>query len=556
MAILDVQNVTFWYPDCHRPALSGVDFQVEAGEFVVICGRSGCGKSTLIRHFKTALTPYGRREGEVLYRGTPLDQVDVRTQAEKIGYVLQSPDQQIVTDRVWHELAFGLENLGLDLPTMHLRVAEMASYFGLQGWFDKDPSQLSGGQRQMLNLASVLAIHPEILVLDEPTAQLDPIAAGEFLHTVKRLNEQMGLTVVIIEHRLDTVFPMADRVLVMEDGKVLDCEAPRRLGQRLQGHPLSVCFPAPMQIYAQVEGQAEGPLTVKQGRAWLKGYEGATVGTAERRTPQQTIPAERKTPALQAKGVWFRYHRHGADVIQGLDFEVQPGELFALMGGNGEGKSTTLGLCSGLLKAYRGHIRILGQEISAYKKDTLYQGVLGVLPQNPQCLFVQDTVEKDLWEGMEHLPLSRDEKARRIQQVVQDTQLEHLLAQHPYDLSGGEEQRAALAKVLLLNPQILLLDEPTKGLDGCYKQTLARILKGLQRRGHTTVMVSHDVEFCASYADTCALLFQGRVVTQRPAKEFFLGNHFYTTAANQMAREVFPQAVTVEDVVKECRRRR
>lgn len=556
MAILDVQNVTFWYPDCDSPALCGVDIQVNAGEFVVICGRSGCGKSTLVRHFKSALAPHGRREGEILYRGVALDRVDLRTQAEKIGYVLQSPDQQIVTDRVWHELAFGLENLGLELPTMHLRVAEMASYFGLHSWFDKDPAQLSGGQRQMLNLASVLAIHPEILVLDEPTAQLDPIAAGEFLHTLKRLNEQMGLTVLLIEHRLDTVLPMADRVLVMEEGRVLDDATPRQLGLRLPEHPLSVCFPAPMQIYAQVEGQGEGPLTVKQGRDWLEKYRGVPVRAAEGEVQQPTVPAARQTPALEAKGVWFRYQRHGADVIQGMDLEVQPGQLFALMGGNGEGKSTTLALCSGLQKAYRGQIRILGREISAYKKDALYQGVLGVLPQNPQCLFVRDTVEEDLWEGVAPMPLGREEKAQRIRQAIQDTELEHLLAQHPYDLSGGEQQRAALAKVLLCNPQILLLDEPTKGLDGCYKQTLGRILKELQHRGHTIIMVSHDVEFCASYADTCALLFQGRVVTQRPAKEFFLGNHFYTTAANQMAREVFPQAVTVEDVVKECRRRR
>ena len=554
MAILDVQNLTFYYPDCEVPALSGVNFQVEAGEFVVICGRSGCGKSTLIRHFKTVLSPHGRQEGEILYRGKPLHQVDLRTQAERIGYVMQNPDQQIVTDKVWHELAFGLENLGLDLPTMHLRVAEMASYFGIQTWFDKDVSQLSGGQRQTLNLASVMAMHPEILVLDEPTSQLDPIAATEFLHTVKRLNEQMGITVLVIEHRLDEVFPMADRVLAMEDGKILSYDTPKQVGHQLGNHPLSVCFPAPVQIYAQVEGEGVCPLTVKEGRTWLESYQDKPA--KGERLPVAETPVQPQAPALEAREVWFRYERNGVDVIQGLNLEVQPGCIFALMGGNGEGKSTTLALFSGIQKAYRGQIRVNGKEIGKYKKGQLYQALLGVLPQNPQCLFVKDTVEEDLEELLGQLPLSAQEKQQRKARVIRDTDIGHLLGQHPYDLSGGEQQRAALAKVLLLEPKVLLLDEPTKGLDGCYKGTLAQVLKGLRDQGHTIVMVSHDVEFCASHADACALFFKGRVVTQRPAKEFFLDNHFYTTAANQMAREVFPQAVTIEDVVNECKIRR
>lgn len=546
MAILDVQNLTFSYPGCEMPTLCGVNFRVERGEFVVICGRSGCGKSTLIRHFKTALTPYGIQTGDVFYKGTPLNQVDLRMQAGEIGYVMQNPQQQLVTDKVWHEMAFGLENLGLELPEMHLRVAEMASYFGLQSWFDREVWQLSGGEQQMLNLAAVMAMHPQVLVLDEPTSQLDPMAAAEFLHTLQRLNQQLGLTVVLVEHRLDEVFPMADRVVVLEQGKVLWDDKPRQVGRAMAHHPLAVCCPVPMQIYHQVGGVGECPMTVKEGRSWLEQYQGGPQPLAIEH-PER---CSREPLALEARGVWFRYERHGADVLRGLNMQVPQGAIYALMGDNGGGKSTALSLFSGRQQPYRGSVQVRGKNLKAYKGDCLYRRLLGVLPQNPQSLFVRDTVERDLRELLRELPYAQREREEKLTQVVGVTQLEGLLGQHPYDLSGGEQQRAALAKVLLLEPEILLLDEPTKGLDGCYKQTLAKILRSLTEQGKTVVMVSHDVEFCGAHADFCGLLFRGQLVSEQPARRFFLGNHFYTTAANQMARDVFPQAVTVEDVVR------
>lgn len=545
MALLDVQNLTFSYPGSSVPALSGVNLEVERGEFVVVCGRSGCGKSTLIRQFKTVLTPHGTRSGEVLYKGRPLHQVDLRTQAGEIGYVMQNPQQQLVTHKVWHEMAFGLENLGLELGEMHLRVAEMASYFSLQDWFDRRVEELSGGEQQLLNLASVMAMHPEILVLDEPTSQLDPMAATDFLHTIHQLNQQLGLTVVAVEHRLDQVFPMANRVVVMEEGKILCQGSPQQVGSAVAHHPLRVCCPVPMQIYSRVEDGECCPLTVKEGRMWLGKY---------RNRPQpawtETTEPASGDIALEAREVWFRYHRHGADVLRGLNLQVPRGQLYALMGGNGGGKSTALTLLSGEHRPYRGRIYVNGAEVK--KGKPLERGLLGVLPQNPQCLFVRDSVEADLRELLEELPLDGGEREKRLAQVIRLTQLEGLLGQHPYDLSGGEQQRAALAKVLLLDPEILLLDEPTKGLDGCYKQTLAAILGNLTAQGKTILMVSHDVEFCAAYAHTCGLLFRGQLVCQKPARAFFSGNHFYTTAANQMARGVFEGAITVEDVVSLC----
>lgn len=552
MALLDVQNLTFSYPGCSTPTLQGIDLRVESGEFVVLCGESGCGKSTLIRHFKSALTPHGTRSGGVFYHGVPLEQVDLRTQAEKIGYVMQSPQQQLVTDKVWHEMAFGPENLGLELPEMHLRVAEMASYFGLQSWFDRQVWELSGGEQQMLNLASVMAMHPEVLVLDEPTSQLDPMAAAEFLHTLQRLNQQLGLAVVLVEHRLDEVFPMADRVVVLEKGTVLWNDTPRRVGQSMAHHSLSVCCPAPMQIATRVGGAGECPMTVKEGRNWLEQHRDRIQTPAAE--PGVATPAGEL--AMEAREVWFRYDRHGADVLRGLNMRVPRGQIYALMGDNGGGKTTALSLFSGQHRPYRGSVQVLGKKLKDYKGKDLYQQLMGVLPQNPQTLFVQDTVEGDLRELLMELPLSTEEREEKLAQVVALTRLEGLLGQHPYDLSGGEQQRAALAKVLLLEPEILLLDEPTKGLDGCYKQTLAKILRGLTDQGKTVVMVSHDVEFCACYADVCGLLFRGQLVSEQPARTFFQGNHFYTTAANQMARGVLPQAVTVEDVVMACTARK
>ena len=312
MALLDVQNLTFSYPDASVPALREVNLQIGPGEFVVICGRSGCGKSTLIRQFKSALTPHGTKTGEIFYKGTPLHQVDLRTQAGEIGFVMQNPQQQMVTDKVWHEMAFGLENLGLELGDMRLRVAEMASYFGLQGWFDRKVEELSGGEQQLLNLASVMAMHPQVLVLDEPTSQLDPMAATDFLHTLQRLNQQLGLTVVVVEHRLDQVFPMADRVVVLEEGKVLCNGSPRQVGQALAHHPLGVCCPVPMQIYNQVEGGEACPMTVKEGRTWLEQYRDKPQLPVE--PPAQPAPRDF---ALEAREVWFRYDRHGVDVLQG-----------------------------------------------------------------------------------------------------------------------------------------------------------------------------------------------------------------------------------------------
>lgn len=556
MALFEIRNLTFTYPEAKAPALQEVNFTIEQGEFIVICGKSGCGKTTLLRHFKTALTPYGKRSGEIRFCGDVLEQVSVRTQASEIGYVLQSPDNQIVTDKVWHELAFGLENLGYDQQTIRLRVAEMASFFGIQNWFSKSVEELSGGQKQLLNLASVMAMQPKVLVLDEPTSQLDPIAASEFLATIRKINLELGTTVIIIEHRLEEVFPMADKVLVLEKGRQILYDEPRQVGQALSGNDLFLAMPSPVQIFDGTGQIGTCPLTVCEGRNWLTQH----FEKSEEQMPEPKRPEDRKEKskiAIEAKEVWFRYEKETPDVVKDLSLQVQKGELFCILGGNGTGKSTTLSLLSGIRKAYRGKIFLNGKDIRKIKEKELFHGLIGVLPQNPQSLFVGNTVREDLWEMFSGLRIQhKKEYEEQMERVIEETEIRHLLDMHPYDLSGGEQQRAALAKVLLLEPEILLLDEATKGLDGFYKQKLADIFERLKKRGVTILMVSHDIEFCASYGDTCAMFFDGGIVTCQSAREFFIGNSFYTTAANRMARHLFPNAVTVKEVIEACSKNR
>ena len=546
MAHFEIKNLTFSYAAAKgKHSLENVSLTIEQGEFLVLCGKSGSGKSTLLRQLKTVLTPNGKRTGEILFRGVPLKQVSDREQSEKIGFVMQNPDDQIVTDKVWHELAFGLESLGCDQKTMRGRVAEMACYFGIQDWFHRDVATLSGGQKQLLNLASIMAMQPEVLILDEPTSQLDPIAASDFLNTVRKINTELGTTVIITEHRLEDIFPYADRAVVMDRGRVIADDAPGKVGQLLfeQSNPMFAAMPTPVRVYYGAGGTGESPLTVRQGRSWLS-----------RRFPNRPekdaiaappLPEEVKDPALVLKELWFRYEKDSPDILRGVSAEIPSGSLYAILGGNGAGKSTTLKAISGICRPYRGKVTLFGKPVDKYKSSELFHGCLAMLPQDPKSLFVKKTVREDLSE------MTKDKSS--LERIAALCQITELLDSHPYDLSGGEQQRAALAKVLLTNPRLLLLDEPTKGIDSFFKETFAGILADLKKQGITIVMVSHDVEFCARYADVVSMFFDGQILTTDTPRRFFGSNSFYTTAAHRMSRHIFHMAVTVDDVLTLCR---
>lgn len=553
MEILTVENLSFSYPGAEKKAVDGVSLGIQQGDFVVVCGRSGCGKTTLLRLMKQALAPAGEKTGAILYKGTNTDELDEPTAAAKIGYVMQNPDNQLVTDKVWHELAFGLENMGMDTQAIRRRVGEMACFFGIDHFFRDDTATLSGGQKQLLNMAAIMVMSPEILILDEPTSQLDPIAASDFIAMLQKINKELGVTVLLVEHRLEEVFPVADRVLVLEAGKKLLYNSPRAVGEQLQhtpgGQGVLLGLPSAVRLYNGLDLPGPCPLTVREGRDFLEAHFAPQPAVAR-------APAAKASPrpeaALDIKGVWFRYEKALPDILEGVDLRVDTGELVAVLGGNGSGKTTLLKVLSAQEKAYKGKLLIAGKKQKDYKDNQLYKGTLALLPQDPQTLFLKPTLREDYTEIGKLMEYPKDELEQRIHQVSDELGITQLLGRHPYDLSGGEQQKAALGKVLLLQPRILLLDEPTKGIDAWSKQVLGDILLKLRKDGVTILMVSHDVEFSAQNATRCAMLFDGQISSVDEPEAFFSGNQFYTTAANRIARGLFPTAITCQDVLRFC----
>ena len=553
MEILHIKNLSFRYPNAENNAVEAINLKVNSGEFVVICGESGCGKTTLLKLLKKELAPAGDKTGNIYYQGISQDELDEKVCASEIGYVLQNPDNQIVTDKVWHELSFGLENLGVATEVIRRRVGEMASYFGIQNWFRKSTDRLSGGQKQLLNLAAIMVMQPKILILDEPTAQLDPIAASDFIATLQKINREFGLTILLVEHRLEEVFPIADKVMVMEQGKMLLYDKPQNIGARLKAmqreHPMLLGLPSAVRIFNALQIEDECcPLTVKEGRDFLERH-----FLAADMPDLDSEYTHSDDVAIELKKVWFRYEKALPDILRSTSLQVYRGEFYCILGGNGTGKTTTLNVISGLNKAYRGKILIHGKKIKEFKGNSLYQNNLAFLPQNPQTVFIKDNVKEDFAEILEMMEIPKIKREERIDSVAKKMGITNLLHKHPYDLSGGEQQKCALAKMLLLEPKILLLDEPTKGLDAYYKHSLKEILLGLKQDGMTILMVTHDVEFAAENADRCALFFDGEILSADVSEKFFRENNFYTTASNRMARRLFPSAVTCEQVVACCR---
>ena len=562
MEILRVDGLKFSYPNQLKKALNNINFSIDEGDFVLICGESGCGKSTLLRHLKPELSPHGQVSGDIYYYSQKINDYTSKQIASEIGYVLQNPDSQIVTDKVWHELAFGLENMGLDTQSIRLRVAEMASFFGIQGWFRKNVNDLSGGQKQLLNLASIMAMQPKILILDEPTSQLDPIAAKDFIDTLVRINKELSTTIIMTEHNLEDIYSVCDKVIVMEDGKVICNDTNYKVVDILsrdKNHKMVKSLPTPSKIYNQLNGYIEGasksPLTVKDCRQWLNdSMDEVTIKKLDDTETEINISKKDREIAIELKDVYFQYNKISEPTIRDLSFKVYKGEIYSILGGNGTGKSTTLSLVARQRKPQRGKIFINNIEIKKYNNKSLYENNLALLPQNPQSLFVFETVREDLEEVLILQNKDREYIDKEVKRVSKLLDIEHLLEHHPYDLSGGELQRAGMAKVMLLNPKIILLDEPTKGLDAYCKEEIGKMLMKLRDMGVTIVVVSHDIEFSARYSDRCAMFFDGSIVSEGTPKEFFLGNNFYTTVSNRIARNIFEDTLIYEDVVSLCKK--
>lgn len=449
-----------------------IDWSVEEGSFTLLVGSTGSGKTTLLRNLKPELAPTGSRNGCIELFGVPIQDLDAQMSAQSIGYVSQSPENQIVCDTVWHELAFGLENLAIPQAEMRRRVAEVSNFFGIEPWLEQATDELSGGQKQLLTLASILALRPRILLLDEPTSQLDPVASKNFLHALFRVNRELGLTVLVATHEPEIMTDYATSLVAIK-GKTLEIlnieEYRSMLRQRVASvdfHSANVCAPL-------------APITTED--------------------------------VVRMTDVYVRYKRELPFVLRGCDFKLQCGTIHALVGGNGSGKSTMLSTIAGLMKIDRGTLRNTLRERQA------------LLPQNPKTLFVSDSVADELAEWQQSCGYSDKD----IDEITHRFNLDHLLRQHPYDLSGGQQQLLACAKIFLTKPNLLLMDEPSKGLDVNSKSLIADALCSIANRGATIILVTHDLAFASRIANVTSMLFDGAVVCTQPTGEFFAENLFY-----------------------------
>lgn len=538
MAFLTVADVSFCYPHATQDTLSSLSFEMEEGEFLLLCGPSGCGKTTLLRHLKPALTPYGRRKGQILFDGVPLDTLPERRAAGEIGYVFQNPDNQLVTDTVLRELAFGLENLNVSRNEMRLRIAEMAEWFNVTPLLKRKTDSLSGGQKQLVNLAAIMAMRPRLLLLDEPTSQLDPAAAADFLTLLQRLNRELGVAVLLSEHRTEELFPLADRILLMENGGIRSAVSPQQTASLLRhaGDEPSLLLPMPARVaLCTAKPEDELPLTIREGQAYLANL------LLKKLPPLSDSPVlPEAAPLLTAKSISFRYQKEDPDVLHRTSLSLLCGGLTTLLGGNGSGKTTLLRLLAGNLPPVSGKIQLLGKKRPA------------LLPQNPQALFVCDQAIDELYEVLPKERRHPEDEA--VSRLIGQLALKPLLSRHPYDLSGGEQQLLALAKLLLCEPDILLLDEPAKGLDPYAKRELGLLLRQLASEGRAILAVTHDTEWAAEFSSRCLLLFEGEIAAEGTPREFFSAMYYTTTAGRRLTRKLCDNAVTFEDVIKLCRK--
>lgn len=552
MVNFEVKNLSFSYPNQDKPALKNINLTVNQGQFIVICGKSGSGKSTLLRLLKPELSPKGKLEGETFFFGKDRLDFSHRESSEKIGYMLQNAQYQAVTHSVRSELAFGLENLGLDSQAIRLAVAESAAYFSLEKIIDKKISELSGGQKQLVCLASIIAMHPKAIILDEPTSQLDPVSADSFLNSAYKLCKENAVTLIITEHRLENVVSLADRIVILENGEIINDSQTDSINRELfkTNEFVGCSMPFPMKLHHELNLGGKLPLSVSQARAEL---ENALNGKLRFKKAERENINLSSSIAVEMKNVRYAYDKSGY-VLKNLSLKIKEGSFTAILGANGAGKTTAVSLMSGLLECKSGSIKIFSKDIKKYSSSELYGNVLSVLVQNCESLFAGNTVREDLENSLSSMKLSKEEREEKIFKVAKETQITSLLSKHPYDISGGEMQRAALAMILLKEPKIIFLDEPTKYMDSLFKEKFAQIIKSLCRKGITVIAVSHDSEFCAKYCDECAMIFDGTCILQENKYDFFSQNYFYTTTANKISRDIFDNAVTQRQVLDLCKK--
>lgn len=528
MPAIEVRSLSFSYPGADAAVLEGLDWSVPQGAFALLVGGTGSGKSTLLSLLKPEIAPAGECAGELRVLGESVADMDVRASAERVGYVFQDPENQIVCETVWHEMAFGLENLGMSRDEMRRRVAETSYFFGLEDWLHRDTDTLSGGRKQLLSLAAVLALRPRVLLLDEPTSQLDPVAEKSFLHALFRVNRELSCTVVVATHQPRPMLEYATCAYRIEDGRVREVSDIASLGHRKELFSDEVpgwggSRRAKNGVFSSASGQP-GSLDPRAGapgaKKGLKSDKSAEFeaqmlpqddsGAPSRAGGCRILPKMHAGPATTLAGSWFRYDRASGWVLRGLDAAFSAGAVHAVVGGNGCGKSTMLSVLAKTVRLQRGHME-RGAASAA------------LLPQNPKALLVAETVRDELMEWAS--TCGYDEAVAR--ERAASLGLSGLDGRHPYDLSGGQRQLLALAKLLLIGPELLLLDEPTKGLDLASRRIIARALRGHAEAGGTVIMATHDLDFAEQVADDIAMMFDGEIACMEPPADFFSDNVFY-----------------------------
>lgn len=490
MALFEIENLSFKYPLSNDNALNKISLSVKAGDFCLFLGKSGSGKSTLLRLLKKEIAPNGELSG------------NLKINANEISFVGQNVESNIVTDTVYGELAFTLENQGKSSGEIGLKIAEVASYFDLNGIFGEKTENLSGGSKQMLSLAASVTVNPSVLVLDEPVSQLDPTAAENFINTVVKLNREQGITVLISEHKCEKLLPFANKIIYLESGNARLFESPSEFAAYL--------------IENNDEFQSVLPAYTRAFKDMPVDFISAKSEVGKLEYTDNQLAPKFDDIALKVKNLAFAYGKGLPDVIFDLNYNAYRGKINCIVGSNGCGKTTLLKALAGIVKCCSGKVKSKGK--------------VCYMPQNVKTMFLKDTVAEELENNAE---------------IIKYFELENLAGRNPFDLSGGEEQRLALAKIVLTGADVILLDEPTKSVDCVFKNKFSAMLKDLCSRGKTVVLVTHDLEFAADCADYVSFLFDKNIISGAPAFEFFSNLSIYTTA---LARLTNGKAVSLADL--------
>jgi energy-coupling factor transport system ATP-binding protein len=536
LALVKFKDFSFKYQG--KKILSNINLEVEEGDFLLFCGPSGSGKTTLLSNVKKELKDNGECDGEVTFNSVNIKDLDDKQSASNIGFLFQNPDNQLVTDTVIQEIAFPLENIGMKTEDIRNRVAEMTTFFGIDKLLYKNVNELSGGQKQLVNLCSLLVLKPKLLLLDEPTSQLDPIASHDFLIMLRRLNEEFSITIMISEHKTDNIFPFADKVVFLEDGIIKYINQTHDIIEKAMNDKLfNYYLPDVSKIIFLLREQYHElkndkiAISIREGRKTLNKIKNKleSYPKKEKSVLDGTYPFFNNEELIVSKGIYFAYTKEYI-LLKDIYLSIKSGEFITIIGGNGTGKTTFLQLIAGLLKPLKGKI--------SRKKGIK----IAYLYQNPIIHFSKETVKEELLLSGE-----KDLNSDTIN-LIEFFNIGHLISQNPYDCSGGEQQKIAIIKMLIKKPDVLVLDEPTKGLDPISKSNLGDKLKVLQESGLTIIMTSHDLSFVANYCQRCVMIFDGGIHVDNNPKKIFADNNFYTTFVNRLVKDYIPDGITLNDI--------